>query len=179
MSAPTSVYEITPPGPHDAAAIEALLDAAFGPGRQTKTSYRFRDGVPAVDALARVAREQGRIVGSIAFWPLVVDGGQGARTEGLLLGPLAVDPNRQGVGIGGGLMHETITAARRLGHRIVFLVGDYGYYRRFGFRPATPEGVHMPGEKPERLLVSELVVGGLSGVSGALVPAPKKVRRAA
>ena len=55
-------------------------------------------------------------------------------------------------------------------HERVLLVGDYGYYKRFGFRPAAPHGIVMPGENPARLLALSLVGGALDGTAGPIQP---------
>jgi predicted N-acetyltransferase YhbS len=56
----------------DEAAIEHLLDLAFGLDRRTKTSYRLREGNRAIEGLSLVVREPDfGLVGAISFWPLV------------------------------------------------------------------------------------------------------------
>jgi predicted N-acetyltransferase YhbS len=83
----------------------------------------------------------------------------------LLLGPVAVHPTRQGEGLGGLLMQESLAEARRLGWERVLLVGDAPYYRRFGF--TRIEGVEMPPPtNPDRVLGHELQPGAWAGVRG-------------
>ncbi|HEX6012128.1 MAG TPA: N-acetyltransferase, partial [Geminicoccaceae bacterium] len=130
-------------GPDDGPAIEALLDRAFGPDRRRKTSYRYRDGVPPLAELCLVARESGQLVGAIRYWPVRL----GAHRPALLLGPLAIDPDRQGQGIGRALTRASLAKAEALGWRLVFLVGDPAYYARHGFAP-VPTGIVMPDEDP-------------------------------
>lgn len=151
-----------PPTPDDAAAIEALLDLAFGPDRHKKTSYRFREGVDPVPALSLVARQDGRLVGTIAYWPVRIGA---AATPALLLGPVAVEPALRGLGIGVTLIRRTLAKATRLGHRVVVLVGDADYYERFGFESAEKHGIAMPGQ-PSRLMAKALVPGALDEVAG-------------
>lgn len=153
-----------PPQPDDAAAIEHLLDRAFGPRRVRKTAYRYRAGLPPVHDLSLVAHDGDELVGTIAFWPVRI--GEAA-IPALLLGPLAVVPERRGHGIGVALMHRGIDAAARAGHRLAVLVGDRDYYARFGFEPAGPTGIYMPGE-PRRLMVRALAPNGLEGVTGRI-----------
>src|SRR5690606_25519873 len=163
------MFEIGSPRRDEAAAIEALLDRAFGPGRLAKTSYRYREGRPAIAELCFVAREGGVPVGSIAYWPVLI----GARSvPALLLGPLAVEPALQGQGVGRALMRHSLSRAVADGQRLVVLVGDPAYYRQFGFRPAGPAGLLMPGERTERLQVKELAPGALAGVEGAVRACP-------
>jgi hypothetical protein len=57
-------------------------------------------------------------------------------------------------------------------------VGDLSYYGRFGFRPAAPRGITMPGEQPHRLQLLELQSEALDGVSGDLWPVKSVARRA-
>lgn len=150
---------------HDHDAIEHLLDLAFGTDRRSKTSYRLREGNAAIPGLSLVTRDTGvNISGTISFWPLAI----GARqAPALLLGPLAVHPDRQGLGIGIALMREGLARARALGHGLVLLVGDEPYYAKVGFA-RLPEGlISMPGPvDPARFLYLELQPGALAGVSG-------------
>ena len=45
-------------------------------------------------------------------------------SDALLLGPLAVHPDRQNIGIGLALMREGIARAKAIGRRLILLVGD-------------------------------------------------------
>lgn len=165
------MFEITAERPEDAAAIESLLDETFGPDRHAKVSYRYRDGVAPERRLCLVARDGGRLVGSIRHWPVIIGT---AATPALLLGPVAVAADCGGRGIGRALVQRGLAEAAALGHRIVLLVSDLDYYRRFGFQPAPP-AIVMPGERPERVMVARLVPGALDGVRGVVQPA--RVRR--
>lgn len=136
----------------DSSAVEALFDRAFGTQRAEKISYRYRSGAGPIEALCRVALAEGTIVGCIRYWPIMLEPG---RRPALLLGPLAVDNQRRAQGIGKALVDETLGLAADLGYRIVFLVGDPVYYRRFGFVPA-PDHFIMPDEQPGRLMVRAL-----------------------
>jgi predicted N-acetyltransferase YhbS len=153
---------------HD--ATEHLLDLAFGSGRHSKTSYRLREGNAAVPGLSLVTRDAGvGLSGTISFWPLAIGAKQ---SPALLLGPLAVHPDRQGLGIGLTLMQEGLARARALGHGLVLLVGDEPYYAKVGFARLPPGLIGMPGPvDPARFLYLELTPGALQGVSGmAQVP---------
>jgi len=138
---------IIPPAAAHYPVIETLLDRCFGPNRHAKTSYRFRDGVGEVASLARVALYDDRVIGSIQYWPMRLGG-----ETVLLLGPLAVAPEWENRGIGRALVAASLAAAAAEGWRHVFLVGDFDYYSRFGFSPASNWGVSMPNEQQHRLL---------------------------
>ena len=170
-------FVISEAQPEDQPWIEHLLDLSFGIGRRTKTSYRLREGNHAVDGLSLVIRDaQAGIAGAISFWPLRI-GAKGA--PALLLGPLAVHPERQNLGIGLALMREGLSRAEAQGHKLAILVGDEPYYARVGFR-RLPEGLLiMPGPAdPGRMLYLEIVPGALNGVSGLVLP-PHRFREEA
>jgi predicted N-acetyltransferase YhbS len=141
--------------------VEALYDLCFAPGRTALSSYRLRDGVGPVRDLCHVLRDDDGILAAvIRYWPVEVAG-----RRVLLLGPVAVHPTRQGEGLGGLLMRESLAEARRLGWERVLLVGDLPYYRRFGFEKL--EGVEMPPPtNPDRVLGLDLQPGAWAGVRG-------------
>ena len=154
----------------DSPAIEQLLDQSFGIARRTKTSYRLREGSQAVAELSQVIRDDELgVVGAISYWPLAI-GAKG--TPALLLGPLAVHPQRQNRGIGLALMRSTLADAKRLGHKLVILVGDAPYYGRVGFAPVPKGQLLLPGPFDEaRLLFLELQEGAISAARGLVVAA--------
>jgi predicted N-acetyltransferase YhbS len=152
---------------HDVEAREALLEACFGETRHTKTCARLREGRLPAEELALVAEKDGRVVGTVRLWHAVAGPGR----PSLMLGPLAVDPAAQGLGIGAALMREALARAARLGHRSVLLVGDAPYYARFGFSGELTRGLWLPGPvERERFLALELVPGALAAARGLVSP---------
>jgi len=151
------VYQFGQEKSEDLWEVEALYDLCFAPGREALSSYRLRDGVPPVDRLCRVARDPDNILaGAIRYWPIHV----GAH-DALLLGPVAVHPTRQGEGLGGALMQDSLAIAWELGWPRVLLVGDAPYYSRFGF--TRLDGVEMPPPtNPDRILG----IGDWVGITG-------------
>ncbi len=158
--------------PQDGPAIEALLDAAFGPGRERKTVYRLRRGVPPVVELCLTLRRETALLATIRFWPILAGGAQG-----LLLGPLAVVPGTRGRGHGGRLIRHALDVARGHGHGFVLLVGEAEYYRRFGFAGAMAARFRLPGPvERNRFLGLELRPGALP--MGGPVTARSRLRAA-
>lgn len=141
--------------------VEALYDLCFAPGRTALSSYRLRDGVPTVAPLCLTLRDDADALAAvIRYWPVLI-----GAADGLLLGPIAVHPTRQGEGLGALLITESLAEARKLGWERVMLVGDAPYYGRFGFRKL--EGVEMPPPtNPDRVLGLELKAGAWAGVRG-------------
>lgn len=112
--------------PADAAAVEGLVLAAFGPGRFAKTAERLRER--ARIAAGFVACEDGRVIGSVRLWAITVGG-----APALFLGPIAVAPDSRRAGLGADLVQACVEQAGKTG---ILLVGDLPYFGRFGFRPA-------------------------------------------
>jgi predicted N-acetyltransferase YhbS len=154
----------------DQSAIDRLLDLTFGPSRRTKTSYRLREGNHAVEGLSKVIRDSELgIVGCISYWPLVIGD---TRTPAILLGPIAVHPQRQNIGIGRALMNETIAIAKSQGHDLIILVGDAPYYERVGFQQVPENRLQLPGPvDPKRLMYLELKSGALQNARGLVLGA--------
>ena len=149
----------------DAWEVEALYDLCFAPGREALSSYRLRDGVAPVAPLCLTLRDEGVLAGAIRHWPVQV-----GAARALLLGPIAVHPTRQGEGLGGWLILESLARARALGWARALLVGDAPYYGRYGF--ARLDGVEMPPPtNPARVLGLSLVPGAWVGVRGQVTRA--------
>jgi predicted N-acetyltransferase YhbS len=161
------MIHITDETPRDVAARDRLLDRAFGAARRRKSSERIRAGRLPAEGLALVARDGDAVVGTVRLWHVSAGRGRPA----LLLGPLAVDDDHRGAGIGGALVRAALERARTLDHAAVLLVGDEAYYRRFGFSAAAAAGLAMPGPfERHRLLGLDLRPGALAGAEGVIRP---------
>ncbi|EGB13819.1 GCN5-related N-acetyltransferase [Pseudodesulfovibrio mercurii] len=145
---------------NDEAAIRAVEYAAFrnhpqhAPGAEP-TEHLIVDALRASGrlSLSLVAEDGGAVVGHVALSPALLgnapeDAPEVAMKDGnqgwYLLGPVGVTPERQGRGIGSALIREALEVMRDRGARGVVLVGEPGYYARFGFsaRPGlTMDGV--------------------------------------
>jgi predicted N-acetyltransferase YhbS len=134
------------------AAIEQLLDAAFGADRRSRTAYRLRADTKPIPDLSFAALEDDLLVGSLQSWPIALRDQQ-QRTPLILVGPVAVRPDRQLRGVGRMLMEAML--ARASGREPLVLIGDPEYYgRHFGFSAEATSGWSLPGPfEPRRLLV--------------------------
>ncbi len=158
-------FTICPQSPLDNDLAEQLLDRTFGMDRQTKSSYRLREGQTAIEGLSFIAKNAvDELIGTISFWNIYL--GQ-AGTKAILLGPLAVEPNQQSTGVGLALMRHGIAAAKQAGHKLVILVGDAPYYGKVGFKQVPASSLYMPGANdPKRLLYLELEKGAFITPNG-------------
>ena len=135
---------IQPETVFDAAAVARVVEAAFGPGRLAKTAERLREGRDP--AVGFVARQDGRIIGSVRLWTITIGG-----VPALFLGPIAVEQTERNAGIGAELVATCVDWAREANASGVLLVGDPPYFDRFGFQRI--DGAVMPGPvDPARLL---------------------------
>ena len=134
-------WRVEPEAAADAAAVDALVLAAFGPGRFAKTAERLRE--QSRSAHGFVIRSDGRIIGSVRLWPVRI-----GEAPALFLGPIAVEAGSRREGMGAALVRACLDAADARG---VLLVGDPPYFGRFGFRPAP--GARLPGPvDPRRVM---------------------------
>lgn len=147
--------DIIPAGAADRADIEHLLDLSFGTDRHGRTAYRLRDGVDPIPGLSLVARDRGRLVGSIQFWPIEL-ASRGRARPVTLLGPVAAHPDRQGEGVGTALMQASLALADDWGHHAIILIGDPEYYGRFGFSAAPTAKWSVPGPVERHRLLARL-----------------------
>ena len=139
----------------DAQAVECLLDRAFGPDRHGRTAYALRAGTRVLPRLSVAAVENGALLGSIQCWPVwfIADQPARARVPMVLVGPVAVAPERQQDGIGRRLMHAALAAAGE--DATLMLIGDPEYYARFfGFSAEHTAGWRLPGPVERRRLLA-------------------------
>ncbi len=174
------MFDIRDETTSDILAREALLDTCLGAARHLKTCERLREGRLPADGLALVIEQtlasgERRLVGTVRLWHVSAGPGRAA----LMLGPIAIDPAFQGLGLGATLMKAALARAGERGHAAVLLVGDAPYYARFGFSTGAVAGLWLPGPyEAERFLGLELLPGALSGArgmvsaTGALAPKP-------
>lgn len=136
-------------------AIEALLDAAFGPDRHGRTAYRIRDGMPwLADLSVATLDADGMLIGSLQSWPVALTQADGTQRPLIMIGPVAVQPAHQKGGHGRAMMDAVVDAARMRCSEPLMMIGDPEYYGRFwGFDAQGTAGWNAPGPfEPRRLL---------------------------
>lgn len=170
------MFEICSETPADGDAVEALLDLTFGPDRHGKAVYALRENVPPIGALCFTGWLDGAMVATLRFWPAVI--GRGKRAQPILiLGPIAVRPDLQGLGYGIALLRHGLAAAEQQGWGAVALVGDEPYYARVGFSREAAQALSLPGlAQPERLLARDLKPGALDALAGPISQAVGQAR---
>ena len=94
-------------------AVKRLTEEAFGPAHHKRSVWNLRKAKPII-RLGLIVEDMnmasfdsygqnGRIVGSLQFWPIRI-----ADYPSLLLGPLAVKEHLRGLGVGRLLIEESL-----------------------------------------------------------------------
>jgi putative acetyltransferase len=130
--------------PDDRAAIFAIHAAAFARGDglvapEVHLVDGLREDGDIVPACSIVVESANELVGHVVCSRATIDS-----YPVLGLGPLGVLSSHRRRGVDSALMHEVLGAADALDAPAVVLLGDPGYYRRFGVEFAEPIGVHQP-----------------------------------
>ena len=115
--------------PHTDHTEQFIVDALRGAGALT---------------ISQVAKADGEIIGHVAISPVTLSGGT---TGWFGLGPITVLPEFQGLGIGSKLMRSSLATLEAMGASGCVVLGDPGYYSRFGF--TVVDGLVFPGVPPE------------------------------
>ena len=148
--------------PEDGARVDALIDAAFGPGRFAKAAERLREGnLPRLD-LSFCAWNGPELAGAVRQWPILI-----GETPAIFLGPFAVDPTWRRQKLGRRLIARACEAAAVAGERLVLLVGDASYFGLLGFEQVPAGRLTFPGPvDPRRIMWQALGPAALDDIQG-------------
>lgn len=149
----------------DRAAIHKVEQAAFGRDDEANLVDKL---IAAGDAvLELVAERDANIVGHILFTRLRVDSPHGA-FDAVALAPLAVAPDAQGEGVGSALVGEAHRMLQDVGERLSVVLGEPGYYGRFGYEHARAASFDCDWQCKEL----QALAWGDAPAAGRLVYAP-------
>ncbi len=145
----------------DIKAISKITKAAFETLAVSNQTEQFiidalRDANVLTISLVAVAGK--KVVGHIAFSPVTVSDGSPGWFG---LGPISVLPELHKQGIGKSLIREGLSRLKSMGAKGCILVGDPGYYQRFGFR--SPKTLVIEGVPQEYVLALPFVESKASG----------------
>lgn len=129
---------VRPERPGDEAAVFAVTRDAFaGAAHSSGTEQLIVDALRRRGALtvSCVAEVDGSVVGHAAVSPVTIEptGLPGSPCGWYGLGPVSVQPDHQGRGVGTALVEHALRAVADVQGCVV--LGDPAYYGRFGFRP--------------------------------------------
>lgn len=146
--------------PGEDEAISEVHLRAFGRTAEAELVESLRGQGALLASVVAVIRT--RVVGHVAL--SAVDVGGAARAA-VALGPLAVDPDYQGRGIGALLVNAFLQHCRVRDEGLVVVLGYPGYYGRFGFVPGERFGLHYR-DAGAHLQALEVRAGAASGLAG-------------
>jgi putative acetyltransferase len=164
---------IRPEQPTDYLAIREVNVLAFD-HRENEANLveAIRRTPEFIPTLSLVAEVDGQVVGHVLFSPIIIDTPHG-QVPAISLAPIAVSPQYQNQGIGTALIRHGLGECRRLGHRIVVILGHPDYYPRFSFAPASRWGLQSPWpEAGDAFMALELQPGALEGITGLVCYPP-------
>jgi putative acetyltransferase len=158
---------VRPEQPGDAAAVHAVHATSF----PTPAEARLVDLLRAAGRLrvSLVAEVGGAVVGHIAFSPVTTASG----ATGAGLAPVAVAEPHRRRGIAAGLVRAGLKACRAAGFGWAVVLGEPGYYSRFGFRPAAEFGLADEYGGGPAFQAIELIPGALPVGAGLVRYAPE------
>jgi putative acetyltransferase len=159
---------IRPFGSADAEAVRQVYLRAFV-GREDEAhlveSLHAADAAPV--SLVAVDGSSGGVIGHVLFSPVEVDNG-GSNTRVVGLAPVGVLPEYQGQRVGSHLIRAGLEACREAAYDAVVLLGEPGYYSRFGFERASAHGLGNEYGVDDYFMVMELRSGALTGSGGTV-----------
>jgi putative acetyltransferase len=158
--------EVRLEAPDDFSEISTVNEKAFGNGKPARLVEALREEGALLFSL--VALWDGEIVGHISFSAATITG-DNTVVSAIVLAPLAVKPERQKQGIGSALVRVGLAKVREAGWKIAVVLGHPPYYPRFGFKPASEQGIsYRERDAGDALQVLELEPGALQSVSGVI-----------
>ena len=143
------MVKIRPEQPSDAAAVRSVHEAAFPTAAEADLVEKLRKTGKA--SVSLVAEDEGRIVGHILFSPVTFDPPLDVVAFGLA--PMAVLPGHEKHGVGRRLVQNGLAESHSNGACMVVVLGDPGYYGRFGFERASRHGLRNEFGVEENFMV--------------------------
>ena len=130
--------------------IFLLEEDVLGPGRYARPSFRLRENLEHNLKFSKVFCQGQKIIGSIRFFNCQIQ-----NNRGLMLGPLIVDQKFKGRGIGKELVNNSISSIDKKNIDFIILIGEFDYYRQFGFEVNTNIYFSLNVRK-EKILIKKL-----------------------
>ena len=149
--------------PGDIVGIRFVEEAAFLQSAEADLVDDLRAAGDSVFSLIAVEGET--VTGHAMFSRLK------APFPALALGPVAVLPDRQRMGVGSRLIREGIARSEAAGWLGIFVLGDPAFYRRFGFDAGKASGFISPYAGPH-LMALPLGRNELPTDTGSIQHAP-------
>lgn len=158
--------QIRPEQPDDLPWVHAVNTLAFGQSDEARLVDQLREDGDVLASLVAVGGG-GDIDGHILFSRLDLLFDDGTMALAAALAPVAVRPDRQGQGIGKGLIQAGIATCKDQGLGAIIVLGHATYYPKFGFSADLAKTLRSPFPG-EHFMALELVPDMLRGRRGAV-----------
>ncbi|MFV0626055.1 MAG: GNAT family N-acetyltransferase [Alphaproteobacteria bacterium] len=132
-------------------------------------AHELRKHPDFIPELTFVIEVDGKVVGSIFYsYSKVVDiNGQEYKT--ISFGPVSIIPHLHRQGLGRKLISHSIEAAKKAGHRAIFIGGFKYHYAPYGFEGTKKYQISMPdGKYYAGIMALPLFEGALDNVQGCI-----------
>lgn len=128
--------------------------------------HKLRQDKDYLLELSRIAVKGGQVIGCIMYSKSsIVDGDD--KHEIITFGPLCVEPEFQGCGVGELLLSETMKLAVNKGYKGIVIFGEPDYYPRIGFKTCDNFNITTAdGKNFDAFMGIELSEGSLKGIQG-------------
>ncbi len=158
--------------PTDIPLIHHINELVFERPEEARLVNALRESPYWIDDLSLVAVMDDVVIGHLLITEISITSGDHI-VPALGAGPMAVLPEYQGKGIGSALMRHALDRCKEHpDYSLVVLIGHAGYYPRFGFKPARPNGFSLARwEKlvsDDAFMVYELQPGALKETPGLI-----------
>lgn len=180
-------YDIRTESSNDVRAIYRVIQSAFASAQQSDGNEQDivnelrEDGDLTVSLVAELKAVDGKeasenkIIGHVAFSPVLIVNDDGMIRGYFGLAPVSVLPEYQGAGVGNALIKQGLKAVEALGAKGCVVLGEPQYYQRLGFE-CEPDISYpgVPAEYSDYFRIMHFVVpaGDAHAVQGAVQYAP-------
>jgi putative acetyltransferase len=159
--------------PGDLADILTVEEKAFNSKEEAELVRQLLADPSAEPRLSLLAFVDDKPVGHIIFSRADFD--PAIDVVGSILGPLAVVPEYQKMGVGGQMIGRGLEFLKEDGVDWVFVLGHESYYPRHGFTPAQEQGFEPPYSIPEEFtnawMAQALTPNPTDTYHGKIIPA--------
>lgn len=128
--------------------------------------HKLRQSEDYLPELSRIAVKDGKVIGCIMYSKAKVV--EEEKVYDLLtFGPLCVDPDWQGTGVGELLLRETMKIAADKGYKGIVIFGEPDYYPRVGFKTCDHFNITTKeGKNSSAFMGIELIPDGFKDIKG-------------
>lgn len=160
--------------PNDYDEVYELVKASFSTENHIEepdylNEVRTRETfIPELSLVAQL--DDGKIVVQITLYETNISCGNKNITE-LVLSPICVLPHYFRKGIASEMINESLSIAKRMGYKVVFLWGNPNFYSKFGFVPTyhyNIRHIQFDNKNVGFIMLKELIHDTLKDIHGTI-----------